>query len=181
MEDVLLKEGDVRDKWSEIVAWTVFSVGALVLGGAALEGMVYIPNWLHDMPGSLLTTRAFLAARTPGDFFQLFVPGLLILALVAIAVSWPRKPVRIALILGSLLLVAAEAMTFHLVYPRIGVLLAEDVASRASSELQDAADAFLLWGFWVRLPVMCIAVFGCYLYAARRITLYRASGDPERR
>ena len=166
-----------RDRLCEILTWLAFSVGGLVLGGATLEGMVYLPNWFHDVPDSLVTTRAFLAVRNPGDFFQLFVPGLLIIALLAATVGWHHRKIRWALVVGSLLLVAAELMTFALVYPNIRIVLSEDVVARSAVELRGASRAFFLWGFWVRVPIMIVAILGCYLYAARSMTAFRAASE----
>ena len=163
----------MRDRWAEMLAWLSFSLGALLMGGAVLESSVYVPNWLHDMPASLEVTRTFLAVRNPGNFFQVAAPLLVLLSIAAIAVAWHRNRVRNALIGGLLLLVVAEAMTFVKVYPQIGILLGDNVARRPLPELQAAAGSFLLWGFWIRVPIMAAALFGLYSYAARTMTRER--------
>ncbi len=156
-----------------------FSLGVFLLGGAALEGMVYLPNWFHNVPDSLVTTRQFLAVRTPGNFFQLFAPMLVLISLMAVAIGWRHRGIRWALLAGLLLLAAAEIMTFTLVYPNIRIVLSEDVATRPVTELRQASRAFFVWGFWVRVPITTVAV--CfYLYAARRMTLLRGSSSEGR-
>lgn len=164
----------MRDRWSELFAWCSYSLGLIVLGGAALESSVYVPNWLHDMPASLLTARAFLVPRNPGHFFQMVTPLLLLVSVVAIVLAWRWSRTRNALIGGLVLLIAVEALTFVLVYPKIGLLLGTDVARRPIAELEAAAASLLLWGFRVRLLIMGAAIFGFYLYAARAMTIERA-------
>lgn len=163
----------MRDRWSEFLAWCSYSLGAVVMGGAALESSVYIPNWLHDMPASLAAARTFLAVRNPGHFFQGVMPVLVLASLAAIVLAWRRSRVRNALIGGLVLLIAVEALTFALVYPKIGLLLGEDAAQRPMAELEAAASSLLLWGFWIRLLIMGAAVFGFYFYAARTMTIER--------
>ena len=169
----------MRDRLSELLTWATFSLGVFVLGGATLEGMVYLPNWFHDIPSSLVTAREFLAVRNPGNFFQLFVPALVVLALATIAIGWHRRKVRWAVVVGLLLLVAAEIMTFKLVYPNIRIVLSEDVMTRSIAEIQQASQAFFLWGFWVRVPLMVVAL-GCFLYSARSMTALRATSTGSR-
>lgn len=168
----------MRDRWSELLAWCSYSLGAILMGGAALESFVYIPNWLHDMPASLVATRAFLVARNPGHFFQLVTPIMLLVSIAAIVLAWRRSRVRNALIGGLLLLIVVEALTFVLVYPKIGLLLGEDVALRPIAELEAAASSLLLWGFRIRLLIMGAAVFGFYSYAARTMTIERTRSNP---
>lgn len=163
----------MRDRWTEWFAWGAYSLGAVLIGGAALESTVYVPNWVYDMPASLEATRTFLAVRNPGIFLRVIVPLLIVVSLVAAGLAWHRHPVRNALLGGLLLLVIAEAVTFVLVYPQIRRLLTEDVDERRLAELETAAHALMLWGFWVRLLLMGSAVFGLYLYAARAATLDR--------
>lgn len=164
----------MRDRWSELFAWIAYTLGVVVMGGAALESSVYIPNWLHDMPASLERARAFLVPRNPGHFFQLVTPVLLLVSLAAIVLAWRRSRVRNALIAGLVLLIAVEAVTFALVYPQIGVLMGEGAAQRPIAELEAAASSLLLWGFRIRLLIMAAAVFGLYFYAARTMTVERA-------
>lgn len=167
----------MRDRWSEVFAWISYSLGVIVMGGAALESSVYIPNWLHDMPASLERARAFLVPRNPGHFFQAVTPALIVLSIVTIVLAWRRSRVRNALIAGLVLLIAVEALTFALVYPRIGLLLGEGAAQRPIAELEAAASSLLLWGFRIRLLIMAAAVFGLYFHAARTMTVERAQHD----
>ena len=164
----------MRDRVAEAAAWAAYSLGAVLMGGAALETFVYVPNWLHDIPRSLDVTRTFLAVRTPGSFFQFVAPLLVLMSLAGIAVAWRQRRVRVALVAGLVLMIVAEALTFLLVYPNFPILLAEDVLQRPVAELSAAADSMLRWGWTVRIPLMCVSVFGCYLYAARTST--RAAG-----
>lgn len=164
----------MKDRWAEFLAWASYSLGAVVMGGAALESGVYVPNWLHDMPASLATARSFLAVRNPGHFFQLVTPLLVVSTLAAIVLAWRRNRVRNALIGGLILMIVAEVMTIALVYPKIGLLLGEGAAQRPVAELEAAAGSFLLWGFWIRLPLMGAAVFGFLASAARGMTRERA-------
>ena len=170
----------MRDRWSEFLTWVAYSLGAILMGGAALESSVYIPNWLHDMPASLEAARTFLVARNPGHFFQLVTPVLVLASIAAIVLAWRRSRVRSALMGGLALLIVAEALTFVLVYPKIGLLLGEAVAQRPVAELETAASSLLLWGFWIRLPLMAVAIFGFYSYAARTMTIERARGNTGR-
>lgn len=163
----------MRDRWSEILAWVSYSLGAIVMGGAALESSVYVPNWIHDMPASLEAARAFLVPRNPGHFFQFVTPVMILVSIAAIALAWRRSRVRNALIGGLVLLIFVEALTFVLVYPKIGVLLGEGAAQRPIAELEAAASSLLLWGFWIRLLIMGAAVFGFYFHAARTMTIER--------
>ncbi len=163
----------MRERLAEALCWVTFTVGTLVMGGAALETTVYIPNWVHDMPSSLAATRAFLAVRTPGDFFQVLAPLTIVAAAAATAAAWRHRRVRHALMAGTLLLVGAEVMTFVLVYPQIRLLLAENAAGRSIQELGTARETLQLWGFQVRLLMMSVAVFLLYGFAARTITLDR--------
>jgi hypothetical protein len=160
----------MRERIAEVNAWAAYSLGAVLMGGAALETFVYVPNWLHDVPRSLEATRTFLAVRTPGDFFQFVAPLLVLTSLAGIAIAWPQRRVRTALVAGLVLMIVAEALTFLLVYPNFPILLAEDVMQRPAADLDAAADSMLRWGWTVRIPLMCASVFGCYLYAARTST-----------
>ncbi len=169
----------MRDKLSEILTWMTFSIAGLVLGGATLEIMVYLPNWFHNMPDSLVKTRAFVAVRNPGDFFQFFVPLLLIVSILAAIVSWHRSKVRWALIIGTLILLGSELLTFFVVYPNIRIVLAEDVLTRPIAEIEAAANSFYLWGVWVRGPLMVLVTFGFYLFAARGTTRLASASSKE--
>lgn len=104
------------------------------------------------------------------------MPVLLLVSMAAIVLAWCRSRVRNALMGGLGLLIVAEAVTFVLVYPKIGILLGEDVAQRPLAELEAAARSLLLWGFRIRLLVMAAAVFGFYFFAARTMTIERTLG-----
>jgi len=172
-DDVRDRKPSVRARWTEWFAWGAYSLGTVLMGGVALESTVYVPNWVYGVPASLDATRAFLAARNPGSFFQIVAPLLIVVSLVAAGLAWRHHPVRNTLLGGLLLLLVSEAMTFVLFYPRMRRLLVEDVAQRPLAELEAAAHALMLWGFWLRLLLMGSAVFGFYLYAARASTLER--------
>ncbi|MCB9383641.1 MAG: hypothetical protein H6509_03430 [Bryobacterales bacterium] len=122
----------------------------------------------------MLTTQQFLAVHTPGYFFRMFALAAILLALLTIGAGWGNRPVCYAMILGALLSAGADVLTLHLVYPQFDVLLAEDVAGRPLEELQAAAAALYFWGAWMRVPLLMAAVFGCYLYSARTMTVSRA-------
>lgn len=138
------------------LVWAAFCAAMLNAGGGLLESYVYIPNWFHDLPGSLEAAFRFLEYRTPGAFFQLVLPIVALLLLAAIALAWRLPRVRNNLLLALVVMVAMESLTFVLVYPQIGIL--QDVATRPIEEIRAARDAFRFWGVWVRLPMMAIVL-----------------------
>lgn len=150
----------------QVLTWVSYSLALIVLGAAGLEGMVYVPNWIHDVPRSLEITRSFLAVRNPGNFFQLVYP-LMLLTLIAAAVAARRHAaIRNRLVSGLILFVIAEAMTFVMVYPQIGVLLSENVSAIPRADLDLAVRAYVVWGFWVRVPMMALAAVALIFPAA---------------
>jgi hypothetical protein len=147
-------------RWLQITVLLLHvSIFMMLLGAAVYETFINFPNWFADIPASLIRTHEFLAVRHPGMFFQLIAPLTLITGFLFGGLDWRSRAPRNYVAAGVLLLVALEVVTFNLVYPRIGILLARGKGAGIiypPEQLAQIAHEFLTLNAW-RLAMMSIA------------------------
>lgn len=129
---------------------------SLLLGATWYETVVMAPNYERDVPGSIAIARQFLARRTPAHFFRVVAPAAQLLALLTVIFDW-RKPGCVAFLVGFVVLVVADIITYTFAYPRLAIMF-------KSTEVQDAATlqrAAREWaaGNWVRGVLLIVVLF----------------------
>jgi len=119
-----------------------FVLTMIVLGGTIFSVIVEYPNWFANVPQSLEATRNFYQVFHPGYFFQIFAPLSVLAALAAVIVNWKIPSVRSFVIIGLVLFVTAELLTFFYIYPRLGVMFGPTAAAQSVEVLRQAGNEF---------------------------------------
>jgi hypothetical protein len=156
-----------------------FSLFMMLMGGATMETFINFPNWVADIPASLIRVREFLAVRNPGMFFQTVAPLTLLTGLLFVLVGWRVAPARNFIAASIVLLITVELITFNLIYPKLRILLARgDQAGveHSTEQLTQAAHELLTINSW-RLAFMFVAAG---LSAAGLIKFFNDRRGPER-
>lgn len=114
----------------------------IVLGGTIFSVMVEYPNWFANVPSSLAATRNFYAVLHPGYFFQIFGPLMLLTGAAFVIAGWRIAHARKLVIVGIVITIAIELLTFLYIYPRLSIMLGPDAASQTVDAMQQAARQF---------------------------------------
>ena len=149
-----------------------FAVFMMLVGGATMETFISFPNWFAEIPESLMRVKGYLVARNPGQYFQSVAPATILTGLLFVIVGWRRGAERNRVLIGVLLLIGLELVTFNMVYPKLRILLGRgDQANvvHSAAQLKETAAQFLTINGW-RLIVMYLAAFcsGLAVFRAMR-------------
>lgn len=133
---------------------SLLGVGAL-FGGALYDAVVLAPN-LRGGPAQLEHGRRFMASATPANLFRRLAPACQALLLLTPVGRWSDAGARWPLLAALVALLACDAITFKVHYPRNQLLFGSpldvpaerlDQAARqwASANLGRAALVLAAW------------------------------------
>lgn len=119
-----------------------FCLMLIVVGGTIFAVLVEYPNWFANVPSSLEATRNFYRVFHPGYFFQTMVPSAFLAGLGFVIAGWKLTAARNCVLMGLVVLVAGELLTFIYIYPRLGIMFGPDAASQTVDVLRRAGQEF---------------------------------------
>ncbi|HYJ90806.1 MAG TPA: DUF1772 domain-containing protein [Pyrinomonadaceae bacterium] len=145
------------NKLRMVIICLAATLAAGLLFANVYNSVVDVPNWGHDIPASIETTRAYFSAANPGTFFRIFSPALQIVTFVGLALCWRvDRRVRYYLLAALVFAVATDAMTFAYFYPRNDIMFVNPVAGNVDA----IRSAWSQWSTmnWPRSVVVAIGL-----------------------
>ena len=99
---------------------------SMLLGAGLYESVVNVPNFLTNIPTSLLHAKQFWSVANPGNFFRIIAPATELLALISVLLCWHTPAGRRWWLVAALVcIIAADIVTFTFHYPRNDLMLTD--------------------------------------------------------
>jgi hypothetical protein len=107
-----------------LIIAAIFASGLLFVN--VYTSIVDARNWGHDIPNSLMATRAYMSVANPGTFFRVFSPMSQVISLLALIICWRAGArVRIYCAVALVLAVSGDLLTFAYFFPRNAILFTD--------------------------------------------------------
>jgi hypothetical protein len=158
---------NLRERTFVLLLWLSVIAQSTWVGGTLYQMLVIVPMWSAAPPESV---RAFFEGTayntTIWRFFgPPFMAARLLPVLLALAVGWPWRRHRIALLVAVLCLAFAVVYTVVYIYPINEVLFTQAGGSHTAEEVRSMAERWI-FADRLRFAVGCVA-FGAILWAFR--------------
>ena len=135
---------------------------AISLGGILYQHIAELPNWKKDMPGALVSHRAYFRHAGFGNFFKVFMPLSSVCLLIALCLLWNRPVQANIWTPGAMAgLVLTAAFTSFYFVPRHARLFSEEISAADTAGL---AALVRQWekGNLVRIAVMILTLIAFF-------------------